>query len=131
MTSGRNSCCGSRSCCWRSARWRAWWGRRAGTGRTTARRGRRMVGGAERDRLDSQPRRAVRDRVRLRRLSLGVAAGAAHLPLVLAGDRVEVGPEVRRVRVVGDVGHHPRLLAVLDLPAAVAAELAVVALLVD
>ena len=45
--------------------------------------------------------------------------------------RVEVAPEVGRDRVVGDVGHHARLLAVLDLPERVAAELAVVALLVD
>ena len=49
----------------------------------------------------------------------------------LAGDGVEVLPEVGGDRVVGDVAHHPRLLAVLDLPERVAAELAVEALLVD
>src|SRR6185295_13221733 len=83
------------------------------------------------DLLDPQPGRAVRDAVGLRRLALRVAAGAEHAPRLLAGDGVEVGPEVGRDRVVGDVGHHPRDLAVLDLPEAVAAELAVVALLVD
>ncbi len=49
----------------------------------------------------------------------------------LPDDRVEVVPEVRGDGVVGDVAHHPRLLAVLDLPERIAAELAVVALLVD
>ena len=51
----------------------------------------------------AQPRRAVRDAVGLRRLALGVAADAV-LCHFLAGDRVEVGPEVGRDRVVGDVG---------------------------
>ena len=46
-------------------------------------------------------------------------------------DGVEVGPEVGGDGVVGEVGHHARLLAVLDLPERVAAELAVVALLID
>jgi len=45
---------------------------------------------------------------------------ASRLPVEVGGDGV-----------VGDVGHHPHLLAVLDLPERVAAELAVVALLVD
>src|SRR6185503_11448696 len=40
-------------------------------------------------------------------------------------------PEIRGDRVVGDVAHHARDLAVLDLPEGIAAELAVVALLVD
>ena len=46
-------------------------------------------------------------------------------------DGIEVCPEVGRDRVVGEVGHHPRLLAVLDFPERVAAELTVVTLLVD
>ena len=60
-----------------------------------------------------------------------LAAGAEHLPVLRPGHGIEVLPEVGRDRVVGDVGHHARLLAVLDLPERVAAELAVVALLVD
>ena len=83
------------------------------------------------DFLDAQPRRSVRDAVGLGRLALRVAASPEHPPRLLAGDRVEIGPEVGRDRVVGDVAHHPRLLAVPDLPEAVAAELAVVALLID
>src|SRR6187455_1585882 len=89
------------------------------------------VSRADHDLADAQVRRAVRDAVGLRRLALGVAARAEHLPRLLAGDRVEVAPEVRGDGVVGDVAHHPRDLAVLDLPERVAAELAVVALLVD
>src|SRR6266545_7913053 len=89
------------------------------------------VRGADHDLLDPDVRRPVRDAVGLRRLTLRVAARAEHLPRLLTPNRVEVGPEVGGDRVVGDVGHHPRLLAVLDLPEAVAAELAVVALLVD
>src|SRR4051812_36241648 len=83
------------------------------------------------DLLDPDVRRAVRDAVGLCRLAFGVAAGAEHLPRLLAADQIQVGPEVSGDRVVGDVGHHPRDLAVLDPPKAVAAELAVVALLVD
>src|SRR5262245_54598394 len=45
--------------------------------------------------------------------------------------RVEVAPEVGRDRVVRHVRHLTRDLAVLDLPENVAAELAVVPLLVD
>ena len=54
-----------------------------------------------------------------------------HLPRLRAGDGLEVAPEVGRDRVVGDVGDRARLLAVLDFPERLAAELAVVALLVD
>src|SRR6476660_8923213 len=83
------------------------------------------------DLLDPHPRRAVRHALALRRLALGVATDAELLPVLRAGDRVEVAPEVRRDRVVGDIGHRAHLLAVLDLPERAAAELAVVALLVD
>src|SRR5918994_6855288 len=86
---------------------------------------------ADHDLADAQVRRAVGDAVGLRRLALGVAAGAEHPPRLLARDGVEVPPEVGGDRVVGDVAHHPRDLAVLDLPEGIAAELAVVALLVD
>ena len=54
-----------------------------------------------------------------------------HLVLVRAREPVEVAPEVGGDRVVGDVSHRPRDLAVLDLPEDVTAELAVVALLID
>ena len=71
----------------------------------------------------------MRNAVRLRRLTLRIAAGAMHLPLVR--HRVQVAPEVRRDRVVRHVRALARDLAVLDLPEDVAAELAVVPLLVD
>ena len=80
---------------------------------------------------NQQPRRPVRDRIRLRRLALRVAARAELLILARPRDAVEVAPEVRRDRVVRHVRHLTRDLAVLDLPEDVAAELAVVPLLVD
>src|SRR5262249_5725596 len=86
---------------------------------------------ADHDLLDPDVRRAVRDAVRLRRLALGVAAGADHPPRAAIPEQIEIRPEIGGDRVVGDVGHHPRHFAVLDLPEAVAAELSVVALLID
>src|SRR4051812_34058316 len=65
---------------------------------------------------DQAPRRPVRDGVDLRGLALRVAARAVHLPFLLAGDAVEVLPEVRRDRVVGDVRALTRDFAVLDFP---------------
>src|SRR3989441_5827680 len=89
------------------------------------------VGRADHDFLDADGRRAVRDAVGLRRLPLRVAPGADHLPRLLTANGVQVPPEIGGDRVVGDVGHHARDPAVLDLPEAIAAELAVVALLID
>src|SRR6187551_2262029 len=86
------------------------------------------VSGADEDLADAQVGRAVRDAVGLRRLALGVAAGAVHLPGLLARDGVEVAPAVSGDRVVGPVADHPRLLAVLHFPERIAAELTVVAL---
>ena len=86
---------------------------------------------ADHDAADAAPRRAVRRVVDLHRLPLRVAGGAEHLPRFLARRRVEVLPEVGGDRVVGDVAQHARLLAVLDLPERIAAELAVEALLID
>src|SRR5690348_1152884 len=71
------------------------------------------VSRAHHDPLDAQVGRAVRDAVDLRRLPFGVAAGAVHFPLLRPGQRVEVAPKVGGDRVVGDVGHHASLLAVL------------------
>src|SRR3954467_4514996 len=69
--------------------------------------------------------------VRLYWLSFRVTREAVVLPRFLWTDGVEVRPEVGGDRVVGEVGHHARLLPVLDLPERVAAELAVVPLLID
>ena len=69
---------------------------------------------ADHDLPDQRPWRPVRDRVRLRRLTLRIAAGAVHLPLVR--HRVQVAPEVRRDRVVRHVRALARDLPVLDLP---------------
>src|SRR5215210_7106695 len=71
---------------------------------------------------DAEPWRPVRDAVGLGRLPFGVAAGSEHSPRFLAGGGVEIAPEVRGDGVVGDIGHHPRPLSVLDLPERVTAE---------
>src|SRR6478672_1103874 len=86
---------------------------------------------SEHELRDLAGRSAVRDVLRLRGLALRVAAGAEHLPRRLIADRHEAAPEIRRDRVVGHVRQLARDLAVLDFPEAIAAELAVVALLVD
>ena len=62
-------------------------------------------------------------------LASPVVPNISHVSLPVIG--VEVLPEVGGDGVVGDVAQHARLLAVLDLPERVAAELAVEALLVD
>ena len=49
----------------------------------------------------------------------------------LAAEERQRVPEVRRPRLIGDVAQHARPLAVLDLPEHLAAELEVVALLID
>src|SRR6188474_2681978 len=76
-------------------------------------------------------RRPMRRVIRLHRLPFRVAGEPMVLPGFRRTDGIEVRPEVGRDGVVGEVGDHPCLLAVLDFPERVAAELAVVALLVD
>src|SRR3954469_10781985 len=69
--------------------------------------------------------------VRLYWLSFRVTREALLLPRFLWPDGVRVRPEGGGDGVVGEVGHHARLLPVLDFPERVAAELSVVALLID
>src|SRR5262245_55405306 len=76
-------------------------------------------------------RAAVAHRVRLARLALAVVREAHVLPVTLVGDRGAGAPEIVRATLIGHVRQHAALLAVLDLPERVAAELEVVALLVD
>src|SRR5262245_64731498 len=80
---------------------------------------------------NQQPRRPMRDAIRLRRLTLRVATRAELPILARMSRRIEVAPEVRRDRVVRHIGHLTSDLAVLDLPENVPAELAIVPLLVD
>src|SRR5437868_5793790 len=74
---------------------------------------------------------AVAHRVALRRLSLAVAERAAKQIRGPAADHVARPPELRRVRLVGEIAELCRDPAVLDLPERLAAELEVVALVVD
>src|SRR4029078_5660551 len=76
-------------------------------------------------------RAAVADRVALHRLSLAVAERAAELIRGAAAQHVERLPELRRVRLVGDVAQLRRDLPVLHLPEGLPAELEVVALVID
>src|ERR1039457_4259130 len=80
---------------------------------------------------EARRRTAVADRVDLLRLPLAVVGRAPLLPIAGSGDQVERLPEVGGARLVGDPRNHPLLLAVLDLPKSIAAELKIVALLVD
>src|SRR5580765_5470945 len=89
------------------------------------------VSGAHHDLPNQTWHRAVRRVIRLYRLPFRVAGQPMVLPRFRRTDGIEVRPEVGRDGVVGEVRDHPRLLAVLDFPEGVAAELAVVALLVD
>src|ERR1035441_5265441 len=80
---------------------------------------------------EARRRTAVADRVDLLRLPLAVVGRAPLLPIAGSGDQGERLPEVGGARLVGDPRNHPLLLAVLDLPKSVAAELEIVALLID
>src|SRR5450432_1047372 len=74
---------------------------------------------------------AVADGVDLGRLALGISREAELPPVGRAGGAVAGLPEVGRTALVGDARNHAALLAALDFPKSVAAELEVVALLVD
>src|SRR6185295_16894614 len=74
---------------------------------------------------------AVAHRVDLARLALAVGERATQRPRLRAADRVARVPELERVGLVGNVAQHARLLAALDLPEHLAAELEVEPLVVD
>src|ERR1700735_1345661 len=80
-----------------------------------------------------EPRRrtSMADRVDLRGLALGIAGEPELLPIRLPGRAVAGLPEVGRAALIRHARNHVALLAVLDFPKRVAAELEVVALLVD
>src|SRR4051794_16702604 len=83
------------------------------------------------DAAEARGRTAVADRVDLRRLALGVAGGAVLPPIGGSGGAVAGLPEIRRARLVTHARDHAAFLAALDLPEGVAAELYVIALLID
>src|SRR6202041_1274086 len=70
-------------------------------------------------------------RVDLLRFALAIEETAKLLPIRRSCDAVARAPEVAGFRLVSHAGNHPRLLAALDLPERIAAELEVVALLVN
>ena len=80
---------------------------------------------------EARDRAPVADRIDLARLALAVGERAAELVGALAAEHVARLPELRRVRLVGDVAQLRRDLALLHLPERLAAELEVVALVVD
>ena len=74
---------------------------------------------------------AVAHAVDLRRFALAVVGRAVLLPVGRSGDGVAGLPEIGGARLIGDAGDHSGLLSLLDFPEGVAAELEVVALLID
>src|SRR5690606_27343354 len=83
------------------------------------------------DAVETGGGRAVRDRRHLARLALAVEERAAQAVVAFVGDGAAGVPEFRRADLVGHVFQHAGDLAVLDLVEKLAAELRVVALLVD
>src|SRR3546814_13215990 len=83
------------------------------------------------DAVEARRAGAVRDRGDLAGLALAVEERAAHAVVALVADRRAGIPELRRADLVGHVLEHPGDLAVLDLVEQLAAELRVVALLVN
>src|SRR2546423_131545 len=83
------------------------------------------------DLAKSGRRAAMADGIDLGGLALGVA-GESELPPVRGARRAVARlPEIRRAPLVRHPRDHPALLPALDLPKGVAAELEIVALLVD
>ena len=67
----------------------------------------------------------------LPRLAFAVIGGAPLLPIAGTGDSVAGLPQVRRPRLVGHARNHSLLLASLDRPEGIAAELEVITLMID
>src|SRR4030095_1061437 len=99
-------------------------------GGNPSRSGGRSFGPQNIDAPGQRRRRPLAHRVDLGRLALAVVREAEVLPRSLVGDPGAGGPEVLGAALVRDVGEHPALLAALDLPEGVAADLEVGALLV-
>ena len=83
------------------------------------------------DLAEARRRASVADGIDLRRLAFRVARGAELPPIGRPGGAVAGLPEIGRARLIGHARNHAALLAALDLPERVAAELEVVALLID
>ncbi len=64
-------------------------------------------------------------------LAFAVARSPELLPVTAGGDPVAGMPEIRRLRLVSDARKHAPLLTAFNLPESIAAELEVIALLVD
>src|SRR6185312_9877780 len=80
---------------------------------------------------ESCGRASVADGVDLRRLALGVAGEPELAPVCRARRAIARLPEVGRAALIGHARNHLALLAAFDFPECIAAELEVVALLID
>src|ERR1700678_90552 len=67
----------------------------------------------------------------LLRLSLSAIRRAPQRPLIARADRIQRIPELSRNSRIRRILHHARALAILDLPADLAAELKVISLVID
>src|SRR4249920_3273270 len=80
---------------------------------------------------EARDRRAVTHGIHLDRLTLRVTKRAAQEVALLPANHIQARPEFRRLHLIRDVFEHSDDLAALDLVKDLAAELRVVALLVD
>src|ERR1700691_6370624 len=80
---------------------------------------------------ESRRRASVADGVDLLRLAFAVEEGAELLPVTRARNAIARAPEVGRLGLVGHAREHAPLLPAFNFPEGVAAELKVVALLID
>src|SRR5260370_27162740 len=91
----------------------------------------RSIGQQHVDLPESRRRTAMADSIDLPRLPLAVIGRAPLRPIARAGDAVAGLPQIRGARLIGHARNHPLLFASLDRPKRIAAELEVVALMVD
>src|SRR4030088_605166 len=83
------------------------------------------------DAAEASGRASVADGIDLGGLTLGVSGGAVLAPVRRARGAVAGLPEIGRAGLITHARDHSALLAALDFPEGVAAELDVVALLID
>src|SRR5580658_6057674 len=90
-----------------------------------------LVSASHLDSAKSRRRRAMSRAHHLLRLSLATVRRTPERPLIARADRIQRIPELRRDAGIRRVLHHAHTLAVLDLPANLAAELKVIAAVVN
>src|SRR3954468_18222119 len=83
------------------------------------------------DLAETRRRASVTHCVDLWRLAFPIAARSVDLPITAIRNQIAGLPKVGGAGLIGHLGQHSRFLAALDFPECVAAELEIVALLID